>query len=208
MRRQLFEHYQIDDQNHEFVSSRQGFMEGLKEKLISDVFRINFNSIDAEQSPLGALYKTLFAEQDNEQVFEFRITDCVLTLSFKEEYLNERLVERSVELIYVPNISISVNRVKVSIYKVDMIGFVDFDIDEIMWGLKKYFKKRSLNFMLNEDLSTRMVFSADRSLVLIKPHSATLDVVVTNRNSASDVIWEIVKLLEENYFRTVDKNDF
>lgn len=182
MNRVLFDQYDIEDQNHDFLVSKHHFTTALKEKLA-------LSSDDDLNIPPASTYN---------QWLSF------LTLIFSEEHFVERRVERNVELLYYPNLPISTQHVEISLYKVSMLNNLEFDADKMFYTVKRKLRNRKIGFDVNEEYNCR------RTTIMGIPTTPIKDKIelsIYPDHSSVELIWEIIKVLEEDCFRTIEKSD-
>lgn len=197
MHRILFDQYDIEDQNHDFLTSKAVFQEALKEHLITRFLGI----------PHDPLKKLESADID---IYEFFVsadaTKNLLTLKVSEEHFVHRLVKRELNLIYYPNLSLSTSMREVQLYSVSFLeSKIEYDFDKIYYDLIKVLKRKKINFTFKNDFNSKLLYTYER--IENFKDDAELEMYIDS-NKTIEIAWKLISVLETDYFRNLESSDF
>lgn len=192
MRRILFDRYDIEDQNHDFLMSKTMFQEALKEHIFAEFVR----GFDVKPE-----MKTRFLEQTLHDIEDEVINTFVIKTH--EEYLQNRLVRRDVNVIYFPRISVSTRLNQIELYKINLLdAILEYDLDKIFYNVKKKLKSRKCEYSIESNF-TRAKLGPLENLVDFSEMK-----IMVKSSAFFDVVWEIVAVMENDFFRNIELSDF
>lgn len=189
MQRILFNTYFIDDQNHDFLTSKKHFSEALHEHLMSGSFEKNFAKTESI-SKIAKNSKSL-----------------VIIRCEEEDFANSR-VSHNVTVLYIPQITGMPIAYELKMYEVDLLKTINnsslhYGIDEIPFALTRFLKRKKINFDMEHTYTIGNIILG----IPVRHDKSNLSIMVEGEGVV-DMLWEIINLLEQEFFRQVEKSDF
>lgn len=180
MLRTFFNQFDIDDQDHELLTSKKFFIETFQKEIVS-LNSYKWVQTTNESTNAAGLLK-IHANFDN----------------FKNQDIEKKIS------IYYTTQNLNSHR-RMMIYEIDLINdTLEYDADDIFLSIFRFLKRKKICYGYDVFHFDKNVISDVKKIETT--HHLRID--VENNRETLELMWDIINVIEKDFLRIIDKKDF